>query len=167
MIKQIFEKLLGIYRIGEWSNNDFIAASKPIEDKYRHSIQSFVTAPHGLTRYTKNNPEIIICRTRLGLFFPSLRYVTLEDTPVLRPDQLRKVSGYFIVFFLFMVLIVLTVMIFEPLEKRAPNILVSSLLFGGFLAATIWIGTKLEYFFLTWGIRKIIVKEQKNATNYN
>ena len=157
-MKRVFENLLGIHRISEWSNEDLIAASNAINEKYRHTNKSYVNVPQGLTRYTENSPEIIICRTRLGLFFPSLRYLTLEDTPVLRPDRLRKLSGGFIMGFLVLFVMVIFAMVFENPETRAPHILVSSLLLSVFLVAIVWIGLKIEYGILTRGIRKFIRK---------
>lgn len=158
MIKRILENLLGIYRLREWSNDDFIAASKSVNDEYRHTNSFYVNVPQGLTRYTQNNPQIVISRTHLGKLFPSLRYVSLEDGPVLRPDRIRKATGYLIMAFLILSLFAMVGSFFQYPLEFAPIILVFCSLFGSLLCLMVWLGTKLELSLLTQGIRKFISK---------
>ena len=158
MIKRILENLLGIYRLNEWSNDDFIAASRPANVEYMFTNSFYVNIPQGLTRYTQNNPQIVICRTHLGKLFPSLRYVSLEDGPVLRPDRIRRASGYFIVAFLILSLFAMAGIFFQYPIEFAPKILAFCSLFGGLLCLMVWLGTKLELSLLTQGIREFISK---------
>lgn len=158
MIKRILENLLGIYRLSQWSNDDFIAASKPVNDEYRFTNSFYVNVPRGLTRYTQNNPQIVISRTHLGKLFPSLRYVSLEDVPVLRPDRIRKAMGYIVVAFLILSLFAMAGSFFQHPIEFAPKILAFCSLFGSLLCLMVWLGTKLELYLLTQGIRKFISK---------
>ena len=152
MIKRCSENLRGIYRLDQWSNDDFRKLSNPSESIFDFSVKAYVNAPQGLTYYKKNNPEIIIHRTRLGYLFPMLKYVSLEDGPVLRPLIYRKFFGFLLLVFLALFVCVGIVMCFQYPIQMVPII-------WSFIAFTLfvfWLGTKVEYYFDTWGFRKLL-----------
>lgn len=94
------KKILGIFEINQSINVQRLV-KQSVEYKPKNMLFWWIGMPikPGIYSFYKNGETFYICRTRLGIFFPSLSRLAISPKLKLVPNLIRWIFGCFLVFF--------------------------------------------------------------------
>jgi hypothetical protein len=107
--------LLGRYHIAKQLNWDRIKGQAELIEGPILKSRKFPFKT-GLYRFCENGRDYYICRTPLGLAFPSLFVLEASKSPILLPTRIRIMFGVLSIIFLFLFLVVAVGMAIEELR---------------------------------------------------